>query len=98
MVFTGTFWRTFLAIVISINTALMATDITQFNNPTLEMIYRIVSVVLNFIIIALNTYFNNDYTKEAFEGTGYTRLLKRKGKEFVDIKEEITEEVIEEDE
>lgn len=74
----GTKIRTALAIVTSVNTALLATDVTGFNNKTLNTIYTILSIVCNFIIVALTTYYNNDYTPEGAEGTGYTRALKHK--------------------
>ena len=77
---TGTIIRTILAIATCLNTALMATDIAQFNNPKLDLAYRIVSVILNFIIVACVTWFNNDYTEEACIGTGITRQLKEEGK------------------
>lgn len=72
----GTKIRTVLAVATCLNTALMATDVAQFHNPTLDLIYRVLSVVLNFVIVACVTYFNNDYTPEGAEGTGYTRQLK----------------------
>ena len=72
----GTKIRTVLAVATCLNTALMATDVAQFHNPTLDLIYRVLSVVLNFIIVACVTYFNNDYTPEGAEGTGLTRQLK----------------------
>lgn len=72
----GTKIRTVLAVATCLNTALMATDIAQFHNATLDLIYRIVSVALNFVIVACVTWFNNDYTPEAAEGTGLTRMLK----------------------
>lgn len=72
----GTIIRTILAIATCLNTALMATDIAQFNNEKLDMAYRIISVILNFVIVACVTWFNNDYTPEAAEGTGLTRALK----------------------
>ena len=68
----GTKIRTVLAVASCLNTALMATDVAQFHNPTLDLIYRVVSVVLNFVIVACVTYFNNDYTPEGAEGTGLT--------------------------
>ena len=74
----GTKIRTILAVATCLNTALMATDIAQFHNATLDLIYRIVSVALNFIIVACVTWFNNDYTEAACEGTGHTRMLKSK--------------------
>lgn len=73
---TGTIIRTVLVIATSLNTALMATDITGFSSPTLDMIYKVASVVLNFIIVFCATYYNNDYTEEACIGTGVTRQLK----------------------
>lgn len=72
----GTRIRTLLAVATCLNTALMATDVAQFHNPKLDLAYRIISVVLNFIIVACVTWFNNDYTPEACEGTGLTRMLK----------------------
>ena len=72
----GTIIRTILAVATCLNTALMATDVAQFHNETVNLIYRIVSVVLNFIVVACVTWYNNDYTPEACEGTGYTRMLK----------------------
>lgn len=72
----GTKIRTVLAIATCLNTALMATDVAQFHNETVNFIYRILSVVLNFIIVACVTWYNNDYTPEACEGTGLTRQLK----------------------
>lgn len=77
----GTKIRTTLAIVTSVNTALLATDVTGFNSKTLNTIYTVLSIVCNFVIVALTTYYNNDYTKEAAEGTGYTRALKANRKD-----------------
>jgi hypothetical protein len=36
--------------------------------------------VANFIIVFCATYFNNDYSEEACQGTGYTRQLKAESK------------------
>ena len=72
----GTYIRTALVIATCLNTALMATDVSGFNNPTVNMIYKIVSLVLNFVIVALATYYNNDYTPEAMVGTDITHKLK----------------------
>ena len=72
----GTKIRTILVIATCLNTALMSTDFAQFHNSTVDMAYRIISVILNFIIVAAATWFNNDYTPEAAIGTGLTRQLK----------------------
>lgn len=76
----GTKLRTVLAVATCLNTALMATDIAQFHNATLDLVYRIASVILNFVIVACVTWYNNDYTPEASEGTGLTRMLKEEAK------------------
>ena len=72
----GTIIRTILVIATCFNTALMATDVAQFGNEKLNLIYRILSVVANFVIVFCATYFNNDYSEEACIGTGVTRQLK----------------------
>jgi hypothetical protein len=76
----GTILRTILVIASCFNTALMATDITQFHNPKLDLAYKILSVIANFIIVFCATYFNNDYTEEAAMGTGMTRQMKAEKK------------------
>ena len=80
----GTKIRTILAVATCLNTALMATDVAQFHNPKLDLAYRVISVILNFIIVACVTWFNNDYTPEAALGTGLTRQLKA-GEDGLDI-------------
>ena len=72
----GTKVRTILAIATCLNTALMATDIAQFHSVKLDLAYRIISVVLNFIIVACVTWYNNDYTDVAAEYTGAMRQEK----------------------
>lgn len=73
---SGTIIRTILVIATCFNTALLSTDVAQFDNPTVNLIYRVLSVVANFIIVFCATWYNNDYTKEAAIGTGVTRQLK----------------------
>lgn len=90
----GTKLRTVLAIATSLNTALMATDLTGFNNAYVDGAYKIVSIVLNFIIVACVTYYNNDYTETAAKYTGMMRLEKEQmkgvftGENFIDEAEE----------
>lgn len=100
----GTKLRTILAIATSLNTALMATDLTGFNNGIVDLVYKIVSIVLNFVIVACVTYYNNDYTEVACKHTGAMRLEKEyekgiiTGENFFEEAEEFDEEVIEEGE
>lgn len=72
----GTKIRTILAVATSLNTALLATDLTGFNNPHIDGAYKIVSIVLNFIIVACVTYYNNDYTSAGDVGTRICRQIK----------------------
>ena len=72
----GTKLRTLLVVATCLNTALMATDVAQFHNETINLVYRIASVILNFIIVACATYYNNDFTVEGETGTKITREMK----------------------
>ena len=72
----GTRLRTILAVATSLNTALIATDLTGFENEQIDFIYRIISLILNFVIVAAATYYNNDYTGIAAEKTGELRQAK----------------------
>ena len=101
----GTIIRTILVIASCFNTALMATDVAQFGNETVNLVYRILSVVANFIIVFCATYFNNDYSEEACIGTGMTRQLKAEKKQgyvgdffYTDYEQEFPDEVGEKDE
>ena len=76
----GTILRTILVTATCLNTALLATDVTQFGNEKLDTIYKVLSVILNFIIVACATYFNNDFTKTACEATGEMRAKKAEKK------------------
>ena len=77
----GTKIRTILVIATCLNTALLATDVAQFGNETVNLIYKILSVAANFVIVFCATWFNNDYTEEACAGTGLTRQLKTEKKD-----------------
>ena len=99
----GTIIRTVLVIASCFNTALMATDVAQFHNATIDMIYKILSVVANFIIVFCATYFNNDYSEEACIGTGITRQMKAEQKdgyqgEYFFADSDVLEEEAEDDE
>ena len=72
----GTKIRTVLVIATCLNTALLAIDVAQFGNETVNLVYQILSVLANFVIVFCATWFNNDYTPEAAIGTGVTRQLK----------------------
>ena len=72
----GTKIRTALAVLTTINTMLAVTDVAQFGNEKLNMAYKIVSVIVNALVVGINTWYDNNYTPEACEGTGWTRQQK----------------------
>lgn len=72
----GTKIRTILAFLTTINTVLAVTDVTQFGNEKLNLAYKIISVIVNALVVGINTWYNNDYTPEACIGTGIARQLK----------------------
>lgn len=94
----GTIIRTILVVATCFNTALLATDVAQFNNEKINLVYRVLSVVANFVIVFCATWFNNDYTEEACIGTGLTRQLKASnaddyvGEDFFEDGEEVVDE------
>ena len=101
----GTIIRTILVIATCFNTALLATDVAQFHNPKLDLIYKVLSVIANFIIVFCATWFNNDYTEVAARHTGDMRQEKLEMKDdyvgerfFVDADGEPIEAMFPEDE
>lgn len=83
----GTRLRTAIAIAFALYVAFLKTDVADFGNDTVNLIYQICMKVVTFIVIALVTYYNNDYTPEGAEGTGLTRQLKmqKNGKDGLDL-------------
>ena len=82
----GTRLRTALRIVFSIYTAFCMWEVSiaklseQLHLPWLVALCAIIIVVSGLAVDVLTTYFNNDFTKEACEGTGITRQLKAEKK------------------
>ena len=77
----GTRIRSALAVAIALYTAFLKTDVADFGNETVNLIYQICMKVVTFVVIFLITYYNNDYTEEACIGTGITRQLKAEKKD-----------------
>ena len=78
---TGTKVRSALAVAIALYTAFLKTDVADFGNETVSLIYQICMKVVTFVVIFLITYYNNDYSEEACIGTGVTRQRKAESKE-----------------
>jgi SPP1 family holin len=83
----GTIIRTILAIASVINSGAIATGVAEFENPTVNAIYKILSFCATAVILFINTWYDNNYTEEACIGTGITRQLKKERKD--DYKGEI---------
>lgn len=96
----GTKLRTVLRIATSLQTALCMTTavITDFNNKSLILVWAIFSIICDFVIAFITTYYNNDYTETAAKYTGMMRLEKEQmrgiitGENFYDEAEEGDEE------
>lgn len=73
----GTRARTVTALVTAILDFLAAFHIVNFSDAQTDAIYKIVlTIVTAFVWGYASHYKNNDFTEEACEGTGLTRLLK----------------------
>lgn len=73
----GTRTRTVTALVTAILDFLSAFHIIHFDDAQIASIHKIALTVLTAVVWAYASHYkNNDYTEEACEGTGLTRLLK----------------------
>ena len=80
----GTKIRTAIAIVALINQALVTIGPVGFGNEVSNQIYKWISFIFLVGAVASSHWYNNDFTPEACEGTGYTRMLKS-GDDGMDI-------------
>jgi hypothetical protein len=96
---TGTKVRTALRIAVSLDTAAFAvsTAIGALDIGWLTFAWGIFVIATDFAVSALTTYYNNDYTPEMAEATGYGRMLKAQkdgeiiGENFFDEVEEVND-------
>lgn len=77
---TETKIRTIVSAVLAVNAVLVMFGFRLGENLTEETVYLIVSAVVTLTGWAVGFFKNNDFTPEACEGTGLTRLLKAKKK------------------
>lgn len=73
---TGTKIRTILAIIAIVNTIVAIFDVVTFVNPMINIAYKIISALFMAVVLFISHYFNNDYSIEHAEATGYARLRK----------------------
>ena len=107
---TGTKIRTALRIAVSLNTAIytVSAAVGALGFGWLTIVWAILTIISDFAVSALTTYFNQDYTEEACIGTGITRQLKAEKKgtyvgeifyseELKENKEDVVEDIYEEE-
>lgn len=76
----GTKIRTIAFAVACVNQAISSVGAVDLGNPTANMVYKIISLTCTIVAGSFALYYNNDFTEEAAEGTGYTRQLKAEKK------------------
>ena len=102
----GTKLRTALRIAASANTAIYAVTaaVMALNSSTMATVWAVITIVSDFAVAFLTTYYNNDYTAIAAEKTGELRLIKAQlkgkntGENFFDNVEDEEQVLEEEDE
>ena len=72
----GTIIRTILAVALVINSGAIAAGVAEFENPTADTVYKILSFIATAVILFFNTYYNNDYTDIAAQYTAEMRQKK----------------------
>lgn len=77
----GTRTRTITALVTAVLDFLTAFGIVNFSDAQTDAIYKIVLTIVTAFVWGYSSHYkNNDFTEEACEGTGLTRLLKAEKK------------------
>ena len=95
----GTKIRTIARIAVSAYTAFCVwqTVVDGFGNKTVSLIWAILLIACGWVVDFATTWFNNDFTPEACEGTGISRQMKAEkqngyiGETFDDIDEDADE-------
>jgi len=97
---TGTKIRTALRIAVSLNTAVYAVmaAVNGLGSTKATMVWSVITILSDFAVSFITTYYNNDYSEEACLGTGVTHQLKMEhsgastGEYFFDDDEEAEDE------
>lgn len=74
----GTRLRTAARVIASLNTAVYAVSagIAGLGFNTLTVIWAVLTIIVDFAVAFITTYYNNDYTIEGATGTKVTRDMK----------------------
>ena len=98
---TGTKIRTALRIAVSLNTAVYAVTaaVGQLGWGWLTVAWAVLTIISDFAVAFIKTYYNNDYTVEGATGTAITREMKARRADTIETAEEPEDaEVIDDDE
>lgn len=98
---TGTKIRTALRIAVSLNTAVytVTAAVGQLGWGWLTAAWAVLTIISDFAVAFITTYYNNDYTVEGETGTKITREMKERRGETIETAEEPEDsEVIDDDE
>lgn len=77
----GTKVRTIVSIIAFVNQALVTIGEIDFGNELSNQIYKWISLIFLVGAMVTSHWYNNDFTPEACEGTGLTRLKKAQKKD-----------------
>ena len=74
----GTRLRTAVRVIASLNTAVYAVSagIAGLGFNTLTVVWAVLTIIVDFAVAFITTYYNNDYTVEGATGTKVTRDMK----------------------
>lgn len=96
----GTRLRTIARVIASLNTAVYAVtaSVNGLGFTKLTLLWTILTIVVDFAVAFVTTYYNNDYTIEGEVGTIHTRELKERRNEIMSEYEEPEDSEVDDDE
>lgn len=97
---TGTKIRTALRVTVSLNTAVYAVTaaVGQLGWGWLTVAWAVLTIISDFAVAFITTYYNNDYTVEGATGTAITREMKARREDTIEPAEEPEDSEVAEDE
>lgn len=86
----GTKIRTALRVAVSLNTAVYAVTaaIGQLGWGWLTVAWAVLTIISDFAVAFVTTYYNNDYTVEGATGTAITREMKARREDTIETADE----------
>lgn len=81
----GTKLRTLLGVLVALNQAISLTPIPDFGSEGANIAYKNITVIISIIVLAYNTYMNNDYTEGAAIGTAAGRIYNTDPTTIIDV-------------